>query len=176
MDGCCPWFCNCSGWQRSCCSTCLVEFEFFLKKKCQTATLVRAYIPTQLQIYPANYQTTRTIWSKIFWLLAKLLGNSKKIFWLLRLRQRQLRLATLRDSPSRTHANYRQRSGARHQLAPKCGKSPSRPTISSTSATRWSLQRSGARQQLRLRSWIRFYDNNSTTSSSTTSRRPRRTR
>jgi hypothetical protein len=35
-------------------------------------------------------------------------------------------------------------------------------------ATQQSQQCSGARQQLRLRSWIRFYDNNSTTSSSTT--------
>jgi hypothetical protein len=34
----------------------------------------------------------------------------------------------------------------------------------------------GARQQLRLRSWLWFYDNNSTTSSSTTPCRPRRTR
>jgi hypothetical protein len=33
----------------------------------------------------------------------------------------------------RTRANYRQRSGARHQLAPECGSSYSRPTISSTS-------------------------------------------
>jgi hypothetical protein len=53
---------------------------------------------------------------------------------------------------------------------------PSRPAISSTSATRRSQQRSGARQQLRLRSWLWFYDSNSTTSSSTTPRRQRRTR
>jgi hypothetical protein len=45
-----------------------------------------------------------------------------------------------------------------------------------TSVTRRSQQRSGARQQLRLRSWLWFYDNNSTTSSSTTPRRPRRIR
>jgi hypothetical protein len=50
-----------------------------------------------------------------------------------------------RGSSSRTRANYRQCSGARHQLAPECGSSRSRPTISSTSATRRSQQRSGAR-------------------------------
>jgi hypothetical protein len=74
----------------------------------------------------------------------------------------------LGGSPPRTHANYWQRSGARHQLAPECRKSPSRPAISSTSATRQSQQRLGARQQLCLWSWLWFYDNNSTTSSSTT--------
>jgi hypothetical protein len=37
--------------------------------------------------------------------------------------RRQLRLATLGGSSSpRTRANYRQRSGARHQLAPECEK------------------------------------------------------
>jgi hypothetical protein len=87
-------------------------------------------------------------------------SNQRKIFWLLRFQHRQLRLVTLGGSPLRTHANYRQRSGARHQLAPECGKSYSRPTISSTSATRRSQQRSGARQQLRLRLWLWFYDNN----------------
>jgi hypothetical protein len=67
--------------------------------------------------------------------------NSKKIFRLLRrLHLRQLRLATLGGSSSRTRENYRQRPGARHQLAPECGKSPSRPAISSTSATRQSQQ------------------------------------
>jgi hypothetical protein len=55
-------------------------------------------------------------------------------------------------SLSRTRVNYRQRSGARHQLAPEYEKSPSRPAISSTSATRRSQQRSRARQELRLRS------------------------
>jgi hypothetical protein len=40
-----------------------------------------------------------------------------------RLRLRRLRLATLGgSSSSRTRANYRQRSGARHQLAPECEK------------------------------------------------------
>jgi hypothetical protein len=48
---------------------------------------------------------------------------------------RRLCLATLGGSPPRTRANYRQRSGTRHQLAPECEKSRSRPTISSTSAT-----------------------------------------
>jgi hypothetical protein len=51
----------------------------------------------------------------------------RKIFRLLRLQHRrlhcQLRLNTLGGSPSRARANYRQRSGARHQLAPECGKS-----------------------------------------------------
>jgi hypothetical protein len=55
---------------------------------------------------------------------------------------------------SRIRANYRQRSRARHQLAPEYKSSRSRPTISSISATRRSQQRSGARQQLRLRSWL----------------------
>jgi hypothetical protein len=62
-------------------------------------------------------------------------GNSKKIFRLrcsdnlkeklrlLRLQDRQLRLVTLGGSPPRARANYRQRSGARHQLAPECRKS-----------------------------------------------------
>jgi hypothetical protein len=36
--------------------------------------------------------------------------------------RRQLRLATLEGSLLRIHANYRQRSGARHQLAPECRK------------------------------------------------------
>jgi hypothetical protein len=81
----------------------------------------------------------------------------RKIFRLLRLQhrrlhQRRLRLATLGGSSSYTRANYRQRSGARHQLAPECENSRSRPAISSTSSTRRSQQRSGARQQLRLRS------------------------
>jgi hypothetical protein len=65
--------------------------------------------------------------------------NPKKIFRLLRLQhrwlQRQLRLVALKGSPPRTRANYRQRSGARHQLAPECGNSCSRSAISSTSAT-----------------------------------------
>jgi hypothetical protein len=74
--------------------------------------------------------------------------NSKKLFRLLRLQHRrlhlrQLRLVTLGGSPSRTRANYRQRSGARHQLAPECGKSRSRTAISSTSGTRRSQQCSG---------------------------------
>jgi hypothetical protein len=56
---------------------------------------------------------------------------------------RRLCLATLGGSRSHTRANYRQRSGARHQLAPECGKSPSRPAISSTSATRQSQQALG---------------------------------
>jgi hypothetical protein len=91
--------------------------------------------------------------------------NLKKILRLLRLQHRrlylrQLRLAMLGGSPSRTRANYWQRSGARHQLAPECRKLPSRPATSSISATRQSQQCSGARQQLRLRSWLRFYDNN----------------
>jgi hypothetical protein len=68
------------------------------------------------------------------------------------------------------------RSGARHQLAPECRTSYSRPAISSTSAADDPNKRLGARQQLRLRSWLWFYDNNSTMSSSTTLRRPRRTR
>jgi hypothetical protein len=76
----------------------------------------------------------------------------RKIFRLLCLQHRrlrhQLRLVTLGGSSSRTRENYRQRSEARHQLAPECGKSPSRPAISSTSATQRSQQRSGARQQL----------------------------
>jgi hypothetical protein len=81
----------------------------------------------------------------------------RKIIRLLRLQHyrlhpRRLCLATLGGSPSRTRANYRQRSGARHQLAPEYGSSYSRPTISSISATRRCQQRSGARQQLRLRS------------------------
>jgi hypothetical protein len=58
--------------------------------------------------------------------------------------------------------------GARHQLTPECRKSPSRPAISLISATRRSQQRSGARHQLRLRSWMQLFDNNSTTSSSST--------
>jgi hypothetical protein len=53
----------------------------------------------------------------------------RKIFRLLRLQHRrlrhQLRPVTLGGSPPRTHANYQQRSGARHRLA---------PAISSTSA------------------------------------------
>jgi hypothetical protein len=106
------------------------------------------------------------------------LDNLGKIFWLLRLQHRRLRhqlwLATLGGSSSRTHTNYRQRSGVRHQLAPECETSYSRPTISSTSATRRSQQRSGVRQQLCLRSWLWFYDNNSTMTSSTTRRRLRR--
>jgi hypothetical protein len=65
----------------------------------------------------------------------------RKIVRLLHLQHRRLhsfrlRLVTLEGSSSRTHANYRQRSGARHQLAPECGSSYSRPTILSTSATR----------------------------------------
>jgi hypothetical protein len=78
----------------------------------------------------------------------------------------------LGGSSSRTRTNYRQRSGARHQLAPECGKSSLRPAISSTSTTRQSQQRSGARQQLRLRSWLWFYDNNSPTSTSSTMAEP----
>jgi hypothetical protein len=59
------------------------------------------------------------------------------------------------------------RSGAHHRALahsamfggststrPGVRKSPSRPAISSTSATWRSQQRSGTRQQLRLRSWI----------------------
>jgi hypothetical protein len=49
--------------------------------------------------------------------------NMKKIFRLLRLQHRQLRLVTLGGSPPRTYTNYRQRLGARHQLAPECGSS-----------------------------------------------------
>jgi hypothetical protein len=60
---------------------------------------------------------------------------------LLRLQLRRLRIAMLRGSSSHTRTNYRQHSGARHQLAPECGKSPSRPAISSTSATRRYQQR-----------------------------------
>jgi hypothetical protein len=72
----------------------------------------------------------------------------EKIFRLLRLQDRRLRLHQLRltmlgGSPSRTRVNYRQRSGARHQLAPECRKSSSRSTISSTSATRRSQQTLG---------------------------------
>jgi hypothetical protein len=143
-----------------------------------------------VRIAALNYEDYCSDNSKkyIFRLLANLrrqLGQNisattrRKIVWLFCLQHRwlhlcQLRLITLGGSPSRIHANYRQRSGARHQLDPECGKLPSRPTISSTSATRQSHQRSGAQQQLRLRSWLWFYDNNSTTSSSTTPRRPRR--
>jgi hypothetical protein len=104
--------------------------------------------------------------------LSELFGTRRKILWLLRLQhrrlRRQLRLATLGGSSSRTRASYRHRSGVRYQLAPECKNSPSRPTISSTSVTQQSHQCSGARQQLRLRSWLWFYDNNSTTSSSIT--------
>jgi hypothetical protein len=65
----------------------------------------------------------------------------EKYFRLLRLQHRrlhlrQLRFATFGGSLPRTCANYRQRSWARRQLAPECRKSPSRPAISSTSATR----------------------------------------
>jgi hypothetical protein len=45
-----------------------------------------------------------------------------------------------------SRTNYWERSGARHQLAPECGSSYSRPTISSILTTRRSQQRSGARQ------------------------------
>jgi hypothetical protein len=47
----------------------------------------------------------------------------EKVFPLLHLQDRRLWFATLGGSPSRAHANYRQRSGARHQLAPECRKS-----------------------------------------------------
>jgi hypothetical protein len=96
----------------------------------------------------------------------------RKIFWLLHLQHRRLRLNTLGGSPPRTRANYRQCSGARHQLALECEKSPSKPATSSTSTTRRSQQRSGARQQLRLWSWLWFYDNNSPTSTSSTTAAP----
>jgi hypothetical protein len=87
------------------------------------------------------------------------LDNSKEKLRLLhiqhrRLNLRQLRLVALGGSLPRTRVNYRQRSGARHQLASECEKSPSRSVILSTSATRRSQQRSRARQQLRLRSWL----------------------
>jgi hypothetical protein len=120
------------------------------------------------------------------WAIYRITYNSeKKIFRLLRLQHRrlhlrQLCLATLGGSPSRTPANYRQHSGARHQLAPEFENSRSRSTISSTSATRRSQQRSGARQQLCLRSWLRFYDNNLASvrgcDSTTSTRRPLRPR
>jgi hypothetical protein len=56
----------------------------------------------------------------------------EKVFRLLCLQDHRLRLATLGDSPSRARANYRQRSGARHQLTPECENSCSRPATSST--------------------------------------------
>jgi hypothetical protein len=76
--------------------------------------------------------------------------TQRKKLWLLRFQdrqlRRQLRLVMLGGSSPCTRANYRQHSGARYQLALECGKSPWRPAISSTLATRWSQQRSGARQ------------------------------
>jgi hypothetical protein len=80
--------------------------------------------------------------------LQELRGQSeRKILRLLcfqhRQLRRQLRLIMLRGSLSRTRVNYRQRSGARHQLAPECRKSYSRPTILSTSAMRRSQQTLG---------------------------------
>jgi hypothetical protein len=98
--------------------------------------------------------------------------TGRKVFRLLCRQHRQLRVAMLGASSSRTRVNYRQRSGARYQLAPEYGNSRSRPATSSISATRRSQQRSVARQQLRLRSWLWFYDNNSATSTTSTASTP----
>jgi hypothetical protein len=68
------------------------------------------------------------------------------------------------------------RSRARHQLTPECGNHPQDLQFRRHQQHDNPKQRSGAWQQLRLRLWLWFYDNNSTTSSSTTPRQPHRTR
>jgi hypothetical protein len=101
--------------------------------------------PVTYQGYADNSEknistTRRTVWTTRRKILR--LGRLQNH----RLHLRQLRLVMLGGSTSRTRTNCWQRLGARHLLALECGKSFSRPAILSTSATRWSQQRSGARQ------------------------------